>query len=107
MIGDYRLTLNDVRTGQKFDDSIGKRFWPIEDWDIDNGLTIEYLEAPYDLPLASLKVAGPNNLWCAGDLTPITKPPVRWESELYSHAACSANCRGGNLPSELCGLTSL
>ena len=41
------------------------------------------------------------------DLTPITKPPVRWEPKLYSHAACSANCCGVSLPSELCGLTSL
>jgi len=27
------------------------------------------------------------------DLAPRTTPPVRWESELYSHAACSAICK--------------
>ena len=41
------------------------------------------------------------------DLTPRTTPPMRWEIELYAHAARSANCFGESLPSELCGLSSL
>ena len=43
----------------------------------------------------------------APDLTPRTTPPLRWEIQFNVHAARSANKRGGILPNELWGLTSL
>ena len=41
------------------------------------------------------------------DLTPKAKPLVRWEIDCKAHAARSANKRGGTLPIELCGFSSL
>jgi hypothetical protein len=68
IVGEYRLTVEDVRSGRRFDDSIGRCAWPIEFWDPDQGVTIEYLGegSAYDIPLRSLALRGFENVWAAG-----------------------------------------
>jgi len=66
--GEYCLTEADVRTGARFEDVACRCAWPIEHWDAERGLTLEYLEdgASYDIPLRALKAASIENLWVAG-----------------------------------------
>jgi hypothetical protein len=66
--GDYCLTGEDVRQARKFSDGACRCSWPIEYWDPDCGLSLEYLPdgASYDIPLSALKVLGVENLWAAG-----------------------------------------
>ncbi len=66
--GDYCLTLLDVKDGRTFADSVGRCAWPIEYWDPEKGVTLDYLppHQSYEIPLRSLKVAGIENLWAAG-----------------------------------------
>lgn len=68
IVGEYRLTGQDVRSGQKFGDAACRCAWPIEFWDRQNGVTLEYLPdgASYDIPLRALKVRGIENLWAVG-----------------------------------------
>jgi hypothetical protein len=66
--GEYCLTADDVRQGRRFDDAACRCAWPIEYWDPDNGVALEYLPdgQSYDIPMRSLKVQGIANLWVAG-----------------------------------------
>jgi hypothetical protein len=66
--GDYCLTREDVRQARKFPDAACHCSWPIEYWDPERGLSLEYLPdgASYDIPLTALKVRGVENLWAAG-----------------------------------------
>ena len=66
--GEYCLTLDDVKCGRTFADSVGRCAWPIEYWDPDKGVTLDYHPAghAYEIPLRSLKVLGIDNLWAAG-----------------------------------------
>jgi hypothetical protein len=66
--GEYRLTVDDVRSGRQFEDSIGRCAWPIEFWHPDEGVSIEYLPdgSSYGIPLRSLKLRGLENVWAAG-----------------------------------------
>lgn len=66
--GEYCLTLDDVKCGRTFADSVGRCAWPIEYWDPNKGVTLDYLPAGhvYEIPLRSLKVLGMDNLWVAG-----------------------------------------
>jgi hypothetical protein len=64
--GEYRLTIDDVRQGRQFPDAACRCAWPIEFWDSQSGLTLEYLSGPYDIPLRALKVQGLSNVWAAG-----------------------------------------
>ncbi len=66
--GDYYLTKDDVRSGQKFSDAACRCSWPIEYWHPERGLELEYLPdgAHYEIPLRSLKVRGIVNAWAAG-----------------------------------------
>ncbi|HUG90087.1 MAG TPA: FAD-dependent oxidoreductase [Planctomycetaceae bacterium] len=66
--GEYRLMVDDVRSGRRFADAIGRCAWPIEFWDPDEGVSIEYMPegTSYDVPLRSLAVRGFENLWAAG-----------------------------------------
>lgn len=66
--GEYNLTLDDVKRGRKFADSVGRCAWPVEYWDPEKGVTLDYHPAghTYDIPLSSLKVLGLDNLWAAG-----------------------------------------
>ena len=66
--GEYRLTVEDVRSGRRFDDSIGRCAWPIEFWDPHEGVSIEYLPdgSSYEIPLRSLTLRGYANVWAAG-----------------------------------------
>jgi hypothetical protein len=66
--GEYCLTSDDVRQGRRFDDVACRGVWPIEFWDPDRGVRMEYLPegSTYDIPLRSLKVRGIENLWVAG-----------------------------------------
>jgi hypothetical protein len=66
--GEYCLTADDVRQGRRFADVACRCAWPIEYWDPDRGVSLEYLPdlQSYDIPLRSLKVQGVANLWVAG-----------------------------------------
>lgn len=66
--GEYRLTVSDVRELRRFEDSACRCSWPIEYWDPDRGVALEYLRDNgwYEIPMRSLKVAGLSNVWAAG-----------------------------------------
>ena len=66
--GRYVLTADDVRHGRRFADAVCRGAWPIEYWDPERGVEIEYLPAGmhYDVPLRSLQLDGIDNLYVAG-----------------------------------------
>src|SRR5207249_11898371 len=66
--GEYCLSAADVRQGRKFADAACRCDWPIEYWDPDEGVSLEYLpdNSYYEIPLRSLKVQGLHNVWVAG-----------------------------------------
>jgi hypothetical protein len=68
VLGEYCLTGADVRQGRKFPDAVCRCCWPIEHWDADQGVSLEYLPDNdyYEIPLRSLKVQGFRNIWAAG-----------------------------------------
>jgi hypothetical protein len=66
--GEYRLSGADVRQGRKFEDPACRACWPIEYWDPEQGVTVEYLpdHSYYEIPLRALKVRGLRNVWAVG-----------------------------------------
>jgi hypothetical protein len=66
--GEYCLTADDVRRMRKFEDAACRACWPIEYWDAQQGVSLEYLPEGdyYEIPLRALKLAGFENVWVAG-----------------------------------------
>jgi hypothetical protein len=66
--GEYLLSAADVRQGRQFPDAACRCCWPIEYWDPDQGVSLEYLADGryYEIPLRALQVQGFVNLWVAG-----------------------------------------
>jgi FAD dependent oxidoreductase len=66
--GEYCLTATDVRQARKFEDAACRCCWPIEYWDPDEGVSLEYLPDGtwYEIPLRALKAQGLSNVWVAG-----------------------------------------
>jgi hypothetical protein len=66
--GEYCLSAEDVRQGRKFKDAACRCSWPIEYWDPDEGVSLEYLPDGnwYEIPLRALKAKGLANVWIAG-----------------------------------------
>jgi hypothetical protein len=66
--GEYYLTAEDVRGCRTFADAVCRAAWPIEYWDPDSGVKLEYLPAGrwYEIPLRALRAKGWENLWVAG-----------------------------------------
>lgn len=66
--GRYTLTVDDVRAGRKFPDAAARCAWPIEYWDPERGVSLEYLPdgVHYEIPLRSLRLEGLENLWTVG-----------------------------------------
>jgi hypothetical protein len=66
--GEYCLTGDDVRQLRKFTDAACRGCWPIEYWDRQRGVSLEYLPdgGYYDIPLGALRVKGLRNVWAAG-----------------------------------------
>jgi hypothetical protein len=66
--GEYCLTRDDVLQGRSFADAACRCAWPIEFWDPERGVSLEYLPASqyYEIPLRALKVQGVDNLWAVG-----------------------------------------
>ena len=66
--GEYCLSLEDIKSGREFADSVGRCAWPVEYWEPRVGVRLDYLPPghTYQIPLRSLKVAGMENLWVAG-----------------------------------------
>jgi hypothetical protein len=66
--GQYCLTGDDVRRMRKVDDPACRACWPIEYWDAEHGVSVEYLPEDdyYEIPLRALRVDGLRNLWAAG-----------------------------------------
>jgi hypothetical protein len=68
VVGEYTLTKDDVRQATRFRDAACRCAWPIEYWDPERGVSLEYLPEGsfYEIPLQALKVRGIENLWVAG-----------------------------------------
>ena len=66
MRGRYVLTADDVRQSGTFADAACRGAWPIEYWDAERGVSVEYLSGAYDIPMRSLQLDGIDNLWAAG-----------------------------------------
>jgi hypothetical protein len=66
--GLYSLSVEDVRAGRRFADAVACCAWPIEYWDPQQGVSIEYLPdgTTYDIPMRSLRLSGLENFWAAG-----------------------------------------
>jgi hypothetical protein len=66
--GRYTLTGDDVRQGRKFPDAAGRCAWPIEFWDAERGVQLEYLPEGtcYDIPMRALELPHLDNFWAAG-----------------------------------------
>jgi choline dehydrogenase-like flavoprotein len=66
--GRYVLTGDDVRRGRSFPDGICRCAWPIEYWDPQQGVAIEYLPpgVSYEIPMRSLQIGRLRNFWMAG-----------------------------------------
>jgi hypothetical protein len=66
IVGEYCLTANDVRSGARFSDGVCRSAWPIEYWHPESGVSIEYLDGHYEIPLRALTLKGSENVWAAG-----------------------------------------
>jgi len=68
VLGEYVLTEADVCAGRRFADAACRCCWPIEYWDPDRGVLMEYLPEGtfYEIPLRALRVRGLSNVWVAG-----------------------------------------
>jgi hypothetical protein len=66
--GRYTLSADDVRQGRRFADAVCRCAWPIEYWDPDEGVSVEYLPpgSHYEIPLRSLQLEEIDNLYAAG-----------------------------------------
>ncbi|MCP4113165.1 MAG: FAD-dependent oxidoreductase [Desulfobacteraceae bacterium] len=66
--GEYSLTYADLKEGKSFPDAVCRGNWPIEYWDREKGVILEYLkhDRSYDIPLRALKVNGMRNVWAVG-----------------------------------------
>jgi len=66
--GRYTLTASDVRECRTFADAACRCAWPIEYWDPQRGVSIEYLPegSHYEIPMRALQVDGIDNLWAVG-----------------------------------------
>ncbi|RNC67971.1 MAG: FAD-dependent oxidoreductase [Desulfuromonadales bacterium] len=68
IMGEYCLTEADVKNCRSFSDSACRGNWPLEFWDSERGVSLEYLptNSHYEIPLRALKVCTLNNVWAAG-----------------------------------------
>jgi hypothetical protein len=68
IVGVYRLSVQDVRSGRSWGGDAGRCSWPIEYWNPLGGVTLEYLapKMSYEIPLEALQVRGMGNLFAAG-----------------------------------------
>jgi hypothetical protein len=66
--GQYTLSRSDVLRLARFEDAACRCAWPIEYWDSQRGVSLEYLPdgAYYEIPLRALAVHGLANAWAAG-----------------------------------------
>jgi hypothetical protein len=64
--GRYVLIADDVRQSRTFADAACRCAWPIEYWDAERGVSIEYLPRAFDIPMRSLQLDGIDNLWAVG-----------------------------------------
>jgi len=68
LVGEYRLTEEDVLGGRRFEDGCVKAAWPVEFWDPASGLVLDYLApgAHYDVPARCLQSPRIRNLFASG-----------------------------------------
>jgi ribulose 1,5-bisphosphate synthetase/thiazole synthase len=66
--GRYELSAHDVRSGSTFADAVCRCAWPIEYWDPERGVSVEYLPVGrfYEIPMRALQLDGIENLWAIG-----------------------------------------
>ena len=64
MRGEYCLSADDVREMRKFEDPACRACWPIEYWDAERGVSLEYLPEGdyYEIPYRCLVPGVPDNL---------------------------------------------
>jgi hypothetical protein len=98
--GEYRLEADDVRRGRKFPDAACRCAWPIEFWDPEKGVELEYLSDDdyYEIPLRALKVPGVENLWAAGKC--ISADPVAQASTRVAGCCWAMGEAVGKIASE-------
>jgi hypothetical protein len=102
--GEYQLTGEDVRELRTFPDAACRCSWPIEYWDSQSGLFLEYLPdgGYYEIPLRALKVQGLSNVWAAGKCLaadPIAQASARVVGTCWSMGEAvgkAAVCAGTN-----------
>jgi len=68
MKGRMILTGDDVKKGRTFSDAVVRGAWPLEYWDMENGVQYNYVKKGgfYDIPLRALRSVNIQNLWAAG-----------------------------------------
>jgi hypothetical protein len=66
--GRYTLTGEDVRAGRTFTDGVCRCAWPIEYWDAERGVTVEYLPngTTYQIPMRCMQLPRIDNYWAVG-----------------------------------------
>ena len=68
IVGEYRLTAEEILAARKFPDGVVRGAWPMESWDAQRGPVYRY--GPdgdwYDIPFRALKVRGMSNLLATG-----------------------------------------
>jgi hypothetical protein len=85
--GRYCLTRDDVASLRRFADAACRCAWPIELWDPNEGLRLEYLPrgGHYEIPLRCLQVEGCDNVWVAGK-------SLSADRDAQSSARCVGTC---------------
>lgn len=68
LAGAYCLTAEEIRQCRTFTDGCVKAAWPLENWEPDEGQTLEYLERGryYEIPARCLHAEAIENLYAAG-----------------------------------------
>jgi hypothetical protein len=74
VLGEYRLTEEDVLSARKFPDGVVKNAWPVELWDRNKGTVYKYVPRGeyYEVPFRCLLVRGIANLLTAGRCISVT-----------------------------------
>jgi hypothetical protein len=85
--GRYCLTRADVLSLRRFSDAACRCAWPIEFWDPELGVRLEYLPrgGHYEIPLRSLQVDACENVWVAGK-------SLSADRDAQSSARCVGTC---------------
>ena len=110
LIGDYRLTAEDVLRGRRFPDGCVRAAWPVEFWELSSGPTLDYLEpgAFYEVPSRCLHSSRVSNLFAAGRCISATEralASVRVTGTCFALGEAAARLALGIVPTRNHGAT--